>query len=549
MESINIKTLPTEFNITICKVNKEVLAELPISYIDDISKSISDMDTISLTIPYMTVDSLTKESIKNPIYDIVKNERLICLNDKEYYVIKEDKYNRSKRDKVIKAYSREYKLGKIDIKVENIGFHLIGSDEKNGIYSLDKHMKKETGWSFGYIDESVQYEEIDGKRVERLRWQENIDMRWYDFLTNNISESFGCIVSFDTKDKLVNLHDINTVGEDIQIYLSSDNYLKELESVDNSSDIVTRMFVVGREEMDIIGATSTGYPYLENYSYFIENEEMSSDLIHALVTYESRVVELNIEWEKLSSLKSDKESTKLSKEHDLFEVYEEIRTLRSILKTYEAEEDEVNKAITIAKITELTDTQVILEKEVKVLEDAIVALKSSIDEINILCKRETATDVNGYLIFDEFLLDELNEFVYCETYSNDSFLKVEDLVEASARELEIKCRPTTTYTLDVVNFTKRIVDNGFRQHWNGELSLGNVIMIQDDDYEVLQYFVGYSINPNDADGLKLEISNKKIKEDNRRIIADKLQQASRSMSIINSKGYLWNRQKYNKFDF
>ena len=44
-------------------------------------------------------------------------------------------------------------------------------------------------------------------------------------------------------------------------------------------------------------------------------------------------------------------------------------------------------------------------------------------------------------------------------------------------------------------------------------------------------------------------NNKKIREDNTRVIADKLQEASRGLSIINSKKYLWNRQKYNKFDY
>lgn len=549
MNNINIKSLPKEFDITICKVNKDPLAEIPVKFVDDITKSINDMDTISLTIPYYTVDDYTKEKIKNPLYDLVKDERLICLNDSEYYVIKEDKFNKTKRDKIIKAYSREYKLGKLDIKVEDLGFYLIGKDEELGIYSLNEHMKYETGWSFGYIDESVRYDIVDGKKEEKMRWQESVNKRWYEFLTKDVAESFGCIVTFDTKDKLVNLYDVNTVGEEVQIYLSTDNYLKDVERVDSSTDLVTRMFIVGNEEMDIIGATQTGYPYIEDFSYFIENEEMSSELIHAILTYESRLVELNIEWERLSSEKLNRSEILKRKQNELFTVFEEIRTLKSILKTYEAKQDEANKAITIAEITEQTDIQTKLEVEIKKLEEEILALDSSIEEINILCKRETATDVNGSLIFDEYLLDELKEFVYCETYTNDSFLNVDDLVEAGRRELELKSRPTSTYTLDVVDFTRRIQDDTFRQQWDGTLSLGNIIMLVDDDEEVLQYFTGYTIKPNDTNGLSLTISNKKTVDSNRRVIQDKLQEASRSMAILNTKKYLWNRQKYNKFDY
>lgn len=549
MDKINVKSLLKEFDLTLCKVNKTPLAEIPVKFIDEITKSLNDMDTISLTIPYNTVDEYTKKKIKNPLYDLVKDERLLCLNGSEYYVIKEDKFNKTQRDKVVKAYSREYKLGKLDIKVEDIGFYLIGKDEELGIYSLNDHMKSETGWSFGYIDDTVRYDIVEGKQQEKMRWQESVNTRWYDFLTKDIAESFDCVVTFDTKDKLVNLYDVDTVGEDIQIYLSMDNYLKEMERVDSSTDLVTRMFIVGREEMDIIGATQTGYPYLDNFSYFIENEEMSSELIHAITTYESRLVELNIEWERLATEKLNKTVVLKDKQNELFTVFEEIRALKSILKTYEAKEDEENKAITIAKITEQTDIQTKLEVEIKKLEEEVAALDSSIEEINILCKRETATDVNGSLIFNEYLLDELKEFIYCETYTNDSFLNVDDLVKAGKRELELKCRPTSTYTLDVVDFTKRVKDNNFRQHWSGDLSLGNIIMLADDEEEVLQYFVGYTVKPNEGSGLSLTISNKKIVDSNRRVIQDKLQEASRSMKILDTKKYLWNRQKYNKFDY
>ena len=49
MKSINIKSLPKEFNLTLCKVNKTPLIEIPVKFIDEINKSINDMDTISLT--------------------------------------------------------------------------------------------------------------------------------------------------------------------------------------------------------------------------------------------------------------------------------------------------------------------------------------------------------------------------------------------------------------------------------------------------------------------------------------------------------------------
>ena len=551
INSINIKKLNNNFNITLCKVNRDVIGYIPVEWMDSISRSINDIDEVEFTIPSHIMDRLTFKRIKNPLYDMVKDERLICLNDEEYFVIKEDEYSFSTNQKTIKAYSLEYKLSKIDIKVEDVGFYLIGSEEDNDIYSLSDYMKQETGWSIGYVDDSIRYyTDSEGIQHETLRWQESVNKRWYDFLTQDIAEGFGCVCVFDTKNKLVNLYDVKTIGEEIQIYLSNDNYIKDLKRTYSSSDIVTRLFLEGSEEMDIIGATVTGYPYIENFSYFIENEEMSKELMNALDIYSKRVAEHNITWKQLVSEKTSKSTILRDKQYTLYGIYEEIRALNSMVKVYESKNDEENKAICISKITELNDKKVILENEIKTLEDEIIALQSSINEINILCKKETATDYDGYLIFNEILLNELKEFVYCDTYSNDSFLNVEDLIEAGERELSLKCKPTENYNLGIVDFTKRIIDDKFRKHWNGTLSLGNIIILYDEelDKEVMLFFTGYTLRPNDNEGLELTISNKKIREDNTRTIADYLQDAKRSYQMVNSKMYLLNKQKYNRMN-
>lgn len=551
INSINVKKLNNNFNITLCKVNREAIGSIPIEWMDSISRSINDIDEVEFTIPSHIIDRLTFKRVKNPLYNMIKDERLICLNNEEYFVIKEDEYSFNTSQKTVKAYSLEYKLSKIDIKVEDVGFYLIGSEEDSDIYSLSDYMKQETGWAIGYVDDSVRYyTDSEGVQHETLRWQESVNKRWYDFLTQDIAESFGCVCVFDTKNKLVNLYDIKTIGEEIQIYLSNDNYIQDLKRTYSSSDIVTRLFLEGSEEMDIIGATVTGYPYLENFSYFIENEEMSEELIYALDIYNKRVAEHNITWKQLIEEKTTKSTILRDKQYTLYGVYEEIRALQSMVKVYESKEDNENKNIAIAKITELTDKKVILENEIKVLEDEIIALQSSINEINILCKKETATDYEGRLIFNEKLLDELKEFVYCDTYSNDSFLNVEDLIVAGERELSLMCKPTENYDLSVVDFTKRIIDNKFRKHWNGTLSLGNIVILYDNelDKEAMLFFVGYTLRPNDNEGLELTISNKKIREDNTRTIADYLQEAKRSYKMVNSKMYLLNKQKYNRIN-
>lgn len=552
MNRIFLDKLNRNFEFELCRVNKTPICSIPVEYVDSIVRSLNDIDKIELTIPKMIKDG-NMNTVINPLWEQAKDERLICLNGKDYFVIKVNSFGTNDNTKSITAHSREYKLGKIDINVEDIVFRLMTGDEESEIYSLNDYMKEETGWKFGHIDETVLYDIDDnGNKTEKVRIQTTINKRWYDYIDTDVCESYNCIATYDTDKKEVNLYDINTVGENVQLYLSSDNYIKSLSRTVSSEDIVTRLTLVGSEEMDIVGATVTGYPYLEDYSYFINNEEMSDELIRHLKKYYEMVEIRSVIWDDLIQRKQEKQELLIRKKTDLYVVYDEIRALKGIKESYSANGDSVNEAIIIAQITEKIDMQTILEVEIKHLEEDIANLSSSILEITILCKRETATDENGALIFTEETLEELKEFIYCDTYTNDSFLDVKDLLEAGKRELSFKSYPTTEYDIDVKNFMKRIIDNDFRLHWKGDLGLGDIIILYDEDLdeEVFLFVTDYTQKPNESEdgGLTLTLSNKKYKDKNLRTIADKLKEGSLAMRTIQKKSYLMNEQKYNRLN-
>ncbi|MGL5767223.1 MAG: phage tail protein [Sarcina sp.] len=550
MKRIFINNLDREFNLDVCKVNKSVVGTIPKKSIERISRTLGDIDTIDVKIDKYVYDSYMNKVI-NPLWIVTRDERLICLNDREYFVVKVDDFQSSDDVKSIKAYSLEYKLSKIDIVVEDIAFCLTESDVENDVYSLGEYLYEETGWKLGHVDDSVRYDiSEDETKTEKLRLFPSVNKRWYDFLMNDVCESFNCIVTFDTYNKLVNLYDINTVGENIQLYLSHDNYVKSLGRVTSSEDICTRLYVVGSEEMDIIDATVSGYPYLEDYSYFIDNGEMSDLLISHINKYNEMLEIRNVIWRDLVKRKLETSETMKRKKDELYAIYEEIRAKKSIKEVYASKGDSVNEAIIAAEITILIDKQTILEVEIKRLEEDVINLDSSIVEINILCKRETATDENGQIIFTTETLDELKEFIYHDTYTNDSFLDVNDLIVASRRELDMKSNPTVDYTIDVKNFMDRIIDNEFRVHFKGDLGLGDIIILYDEDLdeEVFLYLTEYSQMPNEEDGLDLTISNKKFKNKNVRVIADKIKEGSLAMRMFSRKAYLFNQHKYKRIN-
>ncbi|MGL4801857.1 MAG: hypothetical protein ACRC18_06300 [Cetobacterium sp.] len=541
---IRLKEIDSEYNLTLHKMNGLLLSEIDSKYMNSISKAIVDVDKIELSIPKYVYNSEFKRVI-NPIYNYSKHERLINLNDKETYVIR----NISGLDgdyKNITAESREVILKKMDLKFEDIGFRLTSSDEDKDIYNLNDYMYEETGWKFGHIDNKVKFQS-DGT-TEKMRWQESVDGYWYDYLTKTVAEQFECIVIFDSYNKLVNLYDVDEFGGGIKLCLSNDNYMQSLEDQSSSSDIVTRLRLEGNEGLSIKEGNPSGVDYIENYSYFMDNEEMSPELIQALITFNEMVKKRTITWNELIAAKNEKQKTLLDKKVEMLQLISEIKYQESLKKAYETSGDTEKMVIAMAEITKLRDKEVLLDNEITALDDEIDMLQSSIDEIVLLCQKPTATDDDGNLIFNEELLDELKNYTYTDTFSDDAYLEIEDLVSVGERVLDMNCKPTSTWNVGVTDFTSRIIDNNFRQHFKGVLQLGDIIILENEDkYEEFVFLTGYTKSVNDKD-LKLTLCNKKVDRNDLLRVSDIFTDAKKAAKLLKSKRYLLVQQEKNRIN-
>ena len=141
--------------------------------------------------------------------------------------------------------------------------------------------------------------------------------------------------------------------------------------------------------------------------------------------------------------------------------------------------------------------------------------------------------------FTESLLNELKEFIYQDTYSNDAITDGLTLMRIGKRKVSQSCYPTKTWTISSVNFIERLIDNGFRQHWNGELGLGDMIVLKGDEFIEVIYVIGYTQNFKDKT-IELELSNKKQENEFSLSIGERLTQgkeayriAKKSRSTIN----------------
>lgn len=588
-----INEIKDSYRILLHKVNEEPIGELLFSTLDSIKNSMNEVGQIELTVNKYYISQIGKVKKKYLHYDDIKNERMISL-DGAFYVIKDIKEDTKNDVKTVTAYSKEKKLEKISISIEDLGFYLQGSDEENNIYSLDDYMYEETGWRFGHIDDVVKYNEfsehllideisydenlgslsVDGSydstegnlqlnvqnKTPKMRWQESVNTSWLDYLSKTISTQFDCYVHFDNKNQLVDLYDMSSFGENLNLALSYDNYIKSLEKSSSSSDLVTKLILIGNEEECVIeDYTVTGTNYIEDYSYYINNEEMSRELINALNKYNEMTAQRSVTWKTLRENKIQLEGDLTNKKNEELNKLSMIKVLKENYSFYSGkmgtDEDVTGTYTQLA--AETADQIQVYENQSKDLYNAIQDLELQIDltekaikEINILCQKKTATDENGNVIFgtDDKLLNELKKFISSETFSDDSYYDAEEMIMSGEKKLDILSKPTRTWDIDVEDFTRRLVSNNFRKQWKGTLGLGDIIyLLNRDGSEEFIYFVGYEKNYK-SKSLSLTLSDKKESEEVVRYINDWLKTFKANDKLLKRNGRILNIVKSNRIN-
>ena len=542
---MKIRGAKDSYTLILCKMNGQRMGMIPYSSVDSIKRGINSVSELTFSVHKY----YGEENLRNPLYDELKTERFIELDEDECYVIKNIS-EVNERLKSVTAYSREKKLFKNMAEFEDITLTLKNPyTDIEGCFSLDELLYDATGWRVGYVSDKVLYRsnetvidnitgetEVTLTNEEKLRYQESVSTNWYDYINNDIAEQFECYPVFDSYNKVVNLYSDDELGEDPQLMLSYDNYLKEIELSDDTEDIVTKLVLSGNDDLTISEVNPSGETFVEDFSYFIESREMSDALISALELYYVMVKKRAIEWNRLRNEKAEKQSQLTAKKNELLIIYSTIKSLEFTMKQ---SNDEAFNAKTQERLVELNDKRVILEKEANELDENIKLLDVSIENINKLCKKKYATNDNGALIFTESLLNELKEFIYQDTYSNDAITDGLTLMRIGKRKVSQSCYPTKTWTISSVNFIERLIDNGFRQHWNGELGLGDMIILKGNESIEIIYLIGYTQKFDDKT-IQLELSNKKEENDFSLSIGERLTQgkeayriAKKSRSTIN----------------
>jgi hypothetical protein len=542
---INIKSINKIESLVLCRLSRVPIMEMPTTSIVSIERTIDDIDNLTLKVNKHFTSQDGLKTILNPAYDEIKPKRYLLLNDSEYFIIEDVKINKLSGYLEVTAKSGEQILSRRPLDMEDFGVQIIDDDIDNGIYSLNT-LLEEVGWHLNVIDESLIYNE-DG--TPSMRWQESVNTSYMEFVKNDLAEQFNFLPVFNTANRSVDLLDLNHLGEEIKICLSKDNYIKSKTKTNNAEELITLLKLRGNEELNVGAYIVGGYDFLMDFSYFKEIREMSDGLIRALDLYD-RMVEIRTPiWQGLVDEKVKKESELSIKKSQWQMSISTIDCYKRLIDQYILKEFVVEENETRVKLSQEMDNELILRLGIEDLIEEILLLEESIENINLLCRFETCTDENGELIFTEDLLMELQEFIFVDIYSDDSFVSATDLIEKGRNELSERCRPTVQVDIDSINFLNRLIDNGQHLKWNGTLQFGDIVVLIDEDTEEEEYFyfLGYSIDYH-SNTLNLKISNKKSTRENTKTINQYLKDVKKTKELLVRNKYLFNKTKQNRLN-
>lgn len=310
----------------LCQPDKTILGGIELINASGTFK-FNSITEISGEVDRVYTNLITGQECVNPLYDKTEALRLIYIPSYGYFQIQEaDIISDGVREyKEILAYSLEYELTQkyLDSFVINYGtVESIDGVKLYNIASPDKSLinlvldKMDGSWIVGHVDMSVQ----DLQRSFEVDHQ-----AIYDFIMNDMVDTFGIVVEFDTVDRTVNIYDEKKYSLDTNIYVSMDTIANSVEVNYSADDIKTRLYVYGENDISV-REVNLGLDYITNIEYYNSPDWLGQKLYDAYNAYctlveskREQFSELMLQWSALY----DKYSELYNKIPDYDESYDD----------------------------------------------------------------------------------------------------------------------------------------------------------------------------------------------------------------------------------
>lgn len=292
--------------------------------------SLSPIDDLKIYVTANAVDEVSFTFHKNnngvdfQYWDQIKDLKVICVDGFGYFEIAVDKNVSDDTKKVITGISMEAELGQITID----NFEVNGETDRNNdanwdsygnyIYTsicdtsdtkhslLHRLLSKAPHWKVGNVATIITDNDKKASTSTVYRTFNFSNTNIYDAL-QEIAKEVDVVFTFNTVTRAVNMYDLNDIGEDTTVYVSTQNLASDFTCSSNKDSIKNCFKVLGGDDL-INNAVRAVNPNGSNYIYYMspdQMEDMSDGLKAKLQKYDEIYEQYKDEYTEVCGLLYD----------------------------------------------------------------------------------------------------------------------------------------------------------------------------------------------------------------------------------------------------
>lgn len=416
----------------------------------------------------INLNSYSTISFKYPFYGANKKESNLYANIQSQMQIKmgqygnfiitscEEENNGAERYLSIAADSAEVQLCRRKINLLN-GTYKFYDDVNSDDTLLGQITRYVPAWHVGYVSADL---------MSKYRTFDVPDSTLYDFLMNDVAQTYECIFRFDTIDKTINAYAVSDFTKTSDIFIGYESFLKSSKVEEISDEITTVMSCYGGDGVNIASVNPLGSVFLYDFSHF--KSMMSDSLRAAIDKWEQEIEKYRPSYSSLLAQIKDKKRMLITAEADLKDAQTEKEAQEGV-QSAKIAGGKVNDADYNAVVQKIKEAQTKIDacnQRIETLNGDIQALINQQKVINDALKLSTT----GGIFTNEDLL-ELEDFKFESTHQDDNFIitDIMNVVEQQdmMEQLYAQCKvlmaqvahPTYNITVDAANFlfTKKLV--------------------------------------------------------------------------------------------
>lgn len=415
--------------------------------------NLNSYSTISFKYPFYGANK--KES---NLYENIQSQMQIKMGQYGNFIITscEEENNGAERYLSIAADSAEVQLCRRKINLLN-GTYKFYDDVNSDDTLLGQITRYVPAWHVGYVSADL---------MSKYRTFDVPDSTLYDFLMNDVAQTYECIFRFNTIDKTINAYTVSDFTKTSDIFIGYESFLKSSKVEEISDEITTVMSCYGGDGVNIASVNPLGSVFLYDFSHF--KSMMSDSLRTAIDKWEQKIEKHRPSYSSLLAQIKDKKRMLITAEADLKDAQTEKEAQEGV-QSAKIAGGKVNDADYNAVVQKIKEAQTKIDacnQRIETLNGEIQALINQQKVINDDLKLSTA----GGIFTSEDLL-ELEDFKFESTHQDDNFIitDVMDVVEQQdmMEQLYAQCKvlmaqvahPTYNITVDAANFlfTKKLV--------------------------------------------------------------------------------------------